>query len=89
MLENYFIQHNKSDLLLLRKKNPLNETTFRAISNQLADFAVDAFGFDGISLVRKKMIAQAAISLFDGMKHSCSKGDGMVFISFSLHLFNA
>lgn len=79
MLENYLVQSNNSDSLAYRKSKPLDEKTFHTLSLHLADFAVQAFGFDGISHDRKKMIAIAAISLFAGMKYTDSNGDGTVF----------
>lgn len=79
MLENYLVQSKNSDLLAYRKTKPLDEKTFHTISIILADFAVQAFGFDEISHGRKKMIAIAAISLFAGMKFTESNSDGTVF----------
>lgn len=86
MLENYLLQTKNNELLAHRKSKPLDEKTFHTISILLADFAVEAFGFDGISNDRKKMIAKAAVSLFAGMKYTDSDGDGTVFKCFSLNL---
>lgn len=53
MLENFLVQSNNADLLACRTSKSLDEKTFHAISVQLAEFAVLAFGFDGISHGRK------------------------------------
>lgn len=68
MLENYFVCKNKGVLLASRASKFLDEDTFHAISNELADFMVDAYGFEGITAGRKKMVALAAITLFGSLK---------------------
>lgn len=78
MLENYLVNKNKGSLLTCRTSKTIDSNTFHLISNELADFAVDAFGFQGITTIRRKMIAKAAVSLFDAMKYRDSLGDGTV-----------
>lgn len=78
MLENYFICKNKGYLLTFRSSQVLDVGTFHSISNELADFTVDAYGFDGITPSRKKLVALAAVMLFDALKFKNSPGDGTV-----------
>lgn len=78
MLENYLVHKNKGCLLACRTSKTLDSNTFHLICNELADFAVDAFGFQGITTIRKNKIARAAVSLFDAMKYKDSLGDGTV-----------
>lgn len=77
MLENYFTSTGKGVLLSFTNKS-LDANQFRLISNALVDFAIDAYGYEGITPTRKKMIACAAVSLFPGMKFIESTGDGTV-----------
>lgn len=78
ILENYFVYKNNSDLLALRAFKTLNGQQFHTISNELVDFAIDAYGYQGITPARKRMIATAALSLFPGLKFKSSDGNGTV-----------
>lgn len=78
MLQSYFAMKNQSELLAFAKSPTIDDAIFHKISNELADFTVDAYGFDGITHDRKRMVTQAAAHLFDGMKFSKSEGSGTV-----------
>lgn len=80
MLESYFISKKKDELLAYRSSNRLDGKIINKISNELVDFAIDAFGFDGVTTVRKKMIAIAAVALFVGLKMKDSDCDGTVIV---------
>lgn len=83
MLENYFVCKNKSNFLALRTSKTIDGKDFHMISNELVDFAIDAYGFDGITIGRKRMIATAALLLFPGLKFKSSDSNGTV--SFESH----
>lgn len=84
MLEKYLVMKNKGSLLSHRTSKTIDPNTFHLIVNELADFAVDAYGYKEISATRKRMIARAAVSLFDGMKYNDSNGDGTVSVQMKL-----
>lgn len=78
MLQNYFSYKNRGELLTFASSQQINDDVFHSISNELADFTVDAYGFDGITPARKRMVAIAAINLFEVMKFKESTDDGTV-----------
>lgn len=83
MLENYLIRNDKGHLLTCRASKTLEKKTFHELSLILADFSIDAYGFDGVTPARKKLIANAAVSIFAGLKFHDSLGNGTVSIFLS------
>lgn len=78
MLQSYFSYKNQGELLTYATSQQINDDTFHSISNELADFTVEAYGFDGITPARKRMVALAAINLFEVMRFKESTDDGTV-----------
>lgn len=70
MLESYFRQQNKADLLLSRGTKVLEDRLRMKIVNCIVDFMVEAFG-KGVPVVnrqQKQNTATAAAALFIGLK---------------------
>lgn len=71
MLESFFRQHNKADLLTYRDTPVLSDKIRTKVVNCLVDFMIDAFGNGDLKKItnhHKKLTARATISLFIGLK---------------------
>lgn len=71
MLESFFRQQKKNDLLAHRQETVLNDKFRTKIVNCLVDFMITTFG-DGdltkLNAHHKQLTARASISLFIGLK---------------------
>lgn len=71
MLESFFRQQNKADLLNYRDVPVLIDRIRTKVVNCLVDFMIDAFGNGDLKKItnhHKKLTARATISLFIGLK---------------------